>query len=300
MLRALLILTALLLAACTGAPSPTPTVVQQLIFLQGFAELAAEETRFPFLLFDPSGERIEDAQVSVRFVRPSGEEAQEAQAVFRTMNLAEPHQHPDGTLHMHIEVRGIYVVDAVHFDVPGTWTAQLQVTLADGSGPLVLEQSLNVREQSSTPPLGSLVPPSQSPTARDVADLSEISTSNPPNPAFYQLSVAEALERERPFVVVFATPAFCVSRLCGPIVQIVAQLLPDYTDRVDFIHIEPYDLELLRSESRFQLVPASQEWGLPSEPFVFVVDAQGRLTAKFEGLFTPEELERAIQRALGS
>lgn len=68
--------------------------------------------------------------------------------------------------------------------------------------------------------------------------------------------------------------------------------------KVDFIHIEPYDLTLLREQGVFQLAEVSLQWGLPSEPWVFVVNSQGHLTAKFDGIFGLEELEQAIQGVL--
>ena len=41
-------------------------------------------------------------------------------------------------------------------------------------------------------------------------------------------------------------------------------------------------------------VPAVIEWGLPSEPWVYVVDADGNATARFEGAVSPEELADAL------
>jgi hypothetical protein len=110
--------------------------------------------------------------------------------------------------------------------------------------------------------------------------------------------VAGALAAHRPFVVVFATPAFCRSRICGPVLELVLGLAPRYRDRVEFIHIEPYELDLAR-QGRLQLGPAARAWGLPSEPWVFVVGADGRIAARLEGIFSAEELEAAIRRVAG-
>ena len=303
------LLIALLIIGCstpepTSTPAPTATAVSEqptVQFLFASTELAAEETRFAFALAAPDGGLIDDATVSLQFLRLTNENAtlvQEGEATYRTVEIVEPHIHADGEVHTHIQVSGIYVMDAVQFDTPGPWGVRVQVSLPGTATPVVLDHGILVRETSSTPSLGALVPATRNKTAADVSDLSEISSSVTPNPNLYQTTVADALEREHPVVVVFATPAFCQSRLCGPILEIVTELLSTYKEQVDFIHIEPYDLELLRNESRFQLTDASLEWGLLSEPFVFVVNAQGRLNAKFEGIFTVEELDRAIQQAL--
>ena len=155
-----------------------------------------------------------------------------------------------------------------------------------------------MQAESSTPGLGERVSPIDHLTAADVADLTEISTGPEPLPEMYQTSVAEALSEGRPFLVVFATPAFCQSRICGPVVETVASLIPDYGEDVAFIHIEPFDLDLIRGGGKFEPSVEAKAWGLPSEPRVFLVDASGRLTAKFEGIVTLEELQEAIRTTL--
>ena len=296
-----------ILAACSGSASnltPTATTPQSGAFAlwPAFTELAAEPSRFSFAILALDNSLVEDAQVSVRFRSTEDEAAQftEAwQATFRSVETTTPHIHEDGQTHLHSDTRGVYVVDAaVEFDAPGPWEAHLQVSPADGSGPFPITYPFTVFPQPLTPRLGEPAPASRNRTTRDVQDLTELSTRIPPIAEMHQVSVAEALDRGRPFVVVFSTPAFCQSRLCGPILDVVATLLPTYGDKVDFIHIEPYDLELLRTQGQFQSSPAALEWGLLTEPWVFVVDTQGRLAAKFEGIFVPEELEQALQPLL--
>jgi hypothetical protein len=125
-----------------------------------------------------------------------------------------------------------------------------------------------------------------------------IDSSTPPRPELHQLTVAEAIANGRPSVVAFATPAFCQTRFCGPVVDaVVMPLYERYGDRVNFLHIEPYQLEEAR-KGRLVVIPEMQEWGLPSEPWIFVLDATGHVIAKFEGIMSKEEVEPALQRAL--
>jgi hypothetical protein len=49
-----------------------------------------------------------------------------------------------------------------------------------------------------------------------------------------------------------------------------------------------------------ETVPTVGEWGLPSEPWLFVVDADGRLVEKFEGSITLEEVSPTLARVLSS
>ena len=45
--------------------------------------------------------------------------------------------------------------------------------------------------------------------------------------------------------------------------------------------------------------PTAEEWGLPSEPWTFVVDGDGVIRAKFEAFTTRDELEAALQDVVG-
>jgi hypothetical protein len=166
--------------------------------------------------------------------------------------------------------------------------------------------TFSVRDSTTTPGIGTAAPPSDTLTATDPAALVAISTDTDPDPAFYALSVKDAISAGKPFVLVFATPLFCTSGLCGPALELVKQVAPDYTGRVNFIHVEPYLLQV--SDGRTQpvldvtgypkSVRAAVEWGLPSEPWVFVVDAEGKVAAKFEGMAYPDELTAALDAVL--
>ncbi|MGI8774925.1 MAG: TlpA family protein disulfide reductase [Actinomycetota bacterium] len=182
--------------------------------------------------------------------------------------------------------RGLYKTE-VDFPSPGRWAAQMTV-----SGPDLDEDvtgCFDVTESGSTPALGSDAPPSATATAKDGQNLSKISTAQDPNPRFYEVSVADALEEGEPFVLVFATPKYCASAVCGPTLEDVESVAKDYPD-LTFIHSEIY----VGLEPSDKVLPAVSEWGLPSEPWVFVVDADGKVVAKFEGAAPPEELRSAL------
>lgn len=202
--------------------------------------------------------------------------------------------------------RGVYVTE-LNFDAPGEGTADqpgfwaLRITTTtDGGAEVEAQTAVGVKEEPSTPAIGSPVPRSETPTARDVEDLSHISTANPPDPDLYQLSIAEALETGKPLVVVFATPAFCVSATCGPQVEIVSQVKERHQDEANFIHVEvfqdPHLIEGRRPTDN--LAPAVEEWGLPTEPWTFVIDREGKVHARFEQFTPAEEIERALREVL--
>ena len=51
-----------------------------------------------------------------------------------------------------------------------------------------------------------------------------ITTRTPPDESLLQYSVADSLSAKVPFVVTFATPKFCSSRTCGPVVDVVEEV----------------------------------------------------------------------------
>ena len=133
--------------------------------------------------------------------------------------------------------------------------------------------------------------------------LASITTDPSPDPSFYQLSEDQALVQHKPFVLVFATPAFCTSRVCGPTleaVKAVAKGEPGMT----FIQVEPYLMNyangtlqpILGSGNSLQPNAATTAWGIQAEPWVYVVDASGTVTASYEAVVVPAELTAAIDK----
>ncbi|MGH2774760.1 MAG: hypothetical protein ACRDJT_04920 [Actinomycetota bacterium] len=184
--------------------------------------------------------------------------------------------------------RGVYVSN-VEFSASGEWGAE--VDLSGGGVDENLLARFEVREDSSTPSLGEAVPPSDTLTADDAKNLSAISTDTKPDPKFYELSVAEALDEGEPFVLAFATPKFCASATCGPTLDIVKEASADYP-QVNYLHVEPYTN--LDDPNKLKPIKAVREWGLPSEPWVFVVGADGKLVAKYEGVLSADELRETL------
>ncbi len=134
-----------------------------------------------------------------------------------------------------------------------------------------------------------------------------VSTDTNPEPAFYEMTAAEALDSGKPLVVTFATPAFCRTQFCGLVVGNAKEAWAEFGDRVNFVHIEPFELDeegglalITSAEGTPDIVPVAAvlEWKLQTEPWVFVMDGAGRVSARFEGTASTEELLEAIKMAL--
>ena len=103
-------------------------------------------------------------------------------------------------------------------------------------------------------------------------NIDDITTDPNPDPSFYELTVAEAIQ-SGPSVIVFGTPAWCTSQSCGPLLDQVKTLSSDFPD-LNYVHVEVYENIHAESREDLILVPSVEEWALPSEPWVFVTGKQ--------------------------
>lgn len=189
------------------------------------------------------------------------------------------------------EVRGVYVF---YMDIPGPGT--FQVTLeSDGFGALA-PVGIITQEDPPVVNAGEPAPLSSTRTTAD-HDIDDITTDPDPDPSFYEKTVAEAVQ-SGPSVIVFGTPAWCTSQSCGPLLDQVKRLSTDFPD-LNYVHVEVYENIHAESFQDLILVPAVEEWSLPSEPWVFVTDADGVVSAAFEGAAGDQELVRAFGAVSG-
>ncbi len=261
-------------------------------------EVTVGSQRFTFAAFTKDGEPVETPQAAVQFYLLKGQEdvrKRSYQAAFYRLEIEVPHLHEGGEVHGHQDVKGFYLVPQAEFDSPGVWRADVTLGTGERKGSLAFQ----VEASTETPAVGASAPASKNPTTKDVPDLAQLTSRTPPYPRFHQVSIAEAIQEHRPLVVAFSTPAFCVSRICGPVLEIVRSVADGVDNETAFVQIEPYDITVARTQGKLELTPVSKQWGLQSEPWVFVVDKQGKIAAKFEGLLTPQELLEAIRKVGG-
>jgi hypothetical protein len=264
------------------------------------SELIVGENRFAFGLAK-ANKLVESADVQLRIYSLDGPEAHlvaETNALYHPIETTElrekVHRHADGTAHVHSadsDVRGLYVA-RLAFARPGPWGIELQARDATGSM-ATARLTVPVANAPQTPALGSPAPRSRNVLASDVRDLRQIDTSQKPDPRLHQVRIADAIAQGKPQLIVFATPQFCTSRMCGPVLDIVRQLFPNYNKRVAFTH-----QEIWQDFASKKVFPTVEEWRLESEPWIFVVDGEGIVREKFEGVVTVRELEEALQQVL--
>lgn len=200
---------------------------------------------------------------------------------------------------------GLYHLSTT-FDCVGAWGLELTATLP--AGPVTTRAIFDVLPAGSVPAIGAAAPRSQTPTAQTPEAIALISTDPAPDPDLYRLSIDQAVGSGRPTWIVFSTPAFCSTATCGPTLEVVKSVAGDYKDRVDFIHVEPYQLHmtdaglqpLLSDQGQLQVVGSVIDYGLPTEPYQFLVDGAGIVRASFQGIAGADEIRAALDEVLAT
>jgi hypothetical protein len=212
---------------------------------------------------------------------------------------------PDGdgqppTLTNPADARGLYAADPITFQTAGYWNVLVRGELGDGS-PVNAEAAFTVVDTPAVIAVGALAPLTNNPVIGDpgvapVAIDSRAQGDVPiPDPELHATSIADAIEAGHPALVVFSTPVYCVSRMCGPVADLVAELAAQYGDRADFIHVEIY-----RDFQAGQVNQAALDWlqtpsGDLREPWTFLIGADGRIVASWDTLVTRGEVEPLLE-----
>jgi len=292
----------LVAVACVAGKEPPP--ISTINSYSGFvvaSEFVVGPNRFPFTLVSVDGDALEGAAVRVSFSRVEGEtEVLYAEATARWLTIPDNtvHVHPDGQDHLHFYFRGIYVVDDVDFPQEGLWIASFDALINGNQVPAVEEAGFRVLTTPGAPGIGERVPATENLTIHQVESFAELSTRQVERDELHNISVAQALHAGEPFVVFFASPLFCISAMCGPVTETLDAARIKLGEKIEFIHIEPWNLGAASEQGQLVPAPVTIEWRLPTEPWTFVVDANGRVLKRFEGLVTVDEIIAAVKPLL--
>ncbi|HYN87440.1 MAG TPA: hypothetical protein VER55_02860 [Ardenticatenaceae bacterium] len=249
------------------------------------SEIVIGPNRFAVGLLDADGSMIHDADVHLHYFDLS----QEPPVVESEVD-AERLQTPDGQTTIYAHERS--------FDRAGDWGVEIQAQRPDGTTALKRIGFVVLADSPSIAP-GEAAPRIHTPTASDVDDdLAKLTSAPEPNPAFYQLGLDDALASGKPTLLLFATPAFCQTRFCGPDYEIVSAFQQRHADALNFIHVEVFTGLPNPAENDWQMAPAMAAFGLNTEPWLYLIDDNGQVVYRIEGLFTAEELERHVQPLL--
>ena len=185
----------------------------------------------------------------------------------------------------------IYQAEAVDMDEPGQWQVMVVSKL---NGQLVAAATpIRVRRSTDIPNRGDKAPAVETDTVADAGRIEDIDTREPPAPELHENSFKDVVGK-KPVALLFATPALCQSRVCGPVVDLALQLKNRYGDQVEFIHQEVF----VDNDINKGLRPPLKTFALPSEPWLFTVDKRGRVVQRLEGSFGLRAFEDAVKAAI--
>ncbi|MDP8938025.1 MAG: hypothetical protein M3O23_09920 [Actinomycetota bacterium] len=194
------------------------------------------------------------------------------------------------------QARGVYAAQA-GFARAGFW--QVEVSTSLGGRARTATGAFEVHERHAVPA------PGEQALATENLTLSSADAPRPaidsragggdiPDEDLHRTTIAAALAAGRPVVAVFSTPVYCVSRFCGPVTDLVHELSRDYGDRASFVHVE-----IWRDFQNKVVNKAAADWLARGEdlqePWVFVIGADGRVTARFDNVVNRAELEPLLR-----
>ena len=198
--------------------------------------------------------------------------------------------------------RGVYDAHDTTFDKPGWWAAVVSADVI-GAGHIV---------ETTTPYVVYAKPQLPAP-GQPALKTNNLTLSSPgvkpawlnslaqkgtrlPNPWLYRWTIAKALAEHRPILLIFATPAYCVSQFCGPTTDEVAQLAKTYANRAVFIHVEIY-----KSYTANGRIPntAAAQWlyrdGDLTDPWIYLIGANGVIQHQWSPLFNVSEVANDLK-----
>jgi len=249
--------------------------------------------RYPFGVFEVDQTQVDDAEVALYFAKspqspvegplPAKVESLETKPAFTSKGSEAPG-----------EARSYYVVDEVEFNRAGPWFAVAMLKTADGFESSRIP-SPTVGQFPGVASVGDPAPRISTPTAASVGgDISKIDTLQPPS-SMHDLDFKDVVG-EKPTVLLFATPAFCQSRVCGPAVDVTEQVKAETGDDVQFLHMEVFN----ENDPSKGIRPQMAAFGLRTEPWVFYIGSDGKIKERVEGAIGLRELTEGVERLKAS
>lgn len=278
------------------------------------------ENRYPFGVFEPDRSQIDDAEVALYIAKvppakggsggvgKNGKQKKGAVARARSEALEVPATGPFPASIESLATKPAFraktttddpdaatVVYSTELDFTsnGEWRIAALIKRGDETVATLLPSAM-VGEFEQVPMAGQKAPAIHTPTVDDVGgDPAEVTTRIPPDTQ-NRVDYADVLGKE-PIVLLFATPQFCQSRVCGPVVDVAEQVKEEYGDEVAFIHMEIFN----DNDPGKDVRPQVQAFHLPTEPWLFAIDRQGTIRTEIEGAFGVELLTEAVKGVTG-
>ena len=262
------------------------------IFAASVSVFRAGENRVGFALFTPSRKQITNAEAALYTSDLSGGHlAGPYPAHFQSL-VVKPQFESETVAKDPFAANSVYTAD-ISLPTPGKYAILALVKVAGKLESAGVSEAI-AGQPGGPPDVGQRAISIHTPTVEQVGhNLASIDTRTPPAPDLQQVDFASVLGR-KPTVLLFATPALCQSRVCGPVVDIEDQVKSEFGNRAAFIHMEIYNDNNVAKGFR----PQVGAYRLPTEPWLFVIDRNGVISTRIEGAFSADELRAAVQKVV--
>ena len=202
--------------------------------------------------------------------------------------IASAHLHSDGSVHSHdAETSLPYYPFRINILTPGNYALVVSGGPIEGAAFSVLEP-----DQVAVPGANDSMPGFDTPTFDNDQGVKPICTRIPDPCPFHAMTLTEALKLGVPVAYLVGTPAHCKTGTCSPALDGLIEVGSQIGDRAVFIHAEVYS-----DEAATVIAPAVKALDLTFEPVLFIVDANGKITERFDSVFDAEEISDALTRA---
>jgi len=269
------------------------------------------KNRFPFGVFERDRSQVADAEVALYIapvpeVNPKAEKegAKGADARADIKALEEPATGPfpaqveslltqsafrAQTTSNDPDAASVVYATEIEFPTNGEWRIAAVFKEGDELSATLLP-SVIVGSVKRVPRVGEKAPLIHTPTREDVGgELSELTTRIPPDTQ-NEVDYADAYGRE-PIILLFATPQFCQSRVCGPVVDVAEQVKELYGEKSAFIH-----MEIFEDNEPPDVNEQVKAFHLPTEPWLFAIEKDGMVAEVLQGAFGVDALTRAVEK----
>ncbi len=295
-----IVLLCFLLTACGSGASPAASTgdASPVVPVVAVSEIVVGKNRMTIgLIRNNSPVNDPNAKVRLRFYNLSDTSAQvqsEADATYYGQGLPA----------------ALYVAYP-EFDKAGDWAVEVQTQLTGQSQPSTQRQRFVVLEKSNMPNIGDPAIAVKTPTVADTP-VEQLSSGKDPNPVMYQISLDDALKSGKPTAVLFATPGYCRTAMCGPNIKVMEELQTQYGDSINFVHVEVYkypfdasfeaqakllsDGAVTPDEAKTGFSDGMLAWRLFTEPWLYLIDKNGTIVSRYEGGITQEEIGPALKQ----
>jgi len=244
--------------------------------------LAGQTARVPFGLSDDDGllgADLSPAEVGVTVRGPEGDEvASGLTAPLYDDGLPRPYY----AFEFAPDAAGFYDV-VLDTGEQGEVVTQVQVVGADDATVAAMVGP------------GDAMPPLQTPTTADPRGVTPICTREPACD-LHARTAAEVLAAGEPLALLVATPAFCQTVICGPVLDVLLDVLPEVPG-VTALHAEVYaDPEQMPTPpTPDDFAPVVRDLGLAFEPVLYLVGRDGTVRRRLDYVFGATEVRQALE-----